>query len=216
MAERLAGLDLIREAAALLDALLTARPAAEDRAAAGADLAELWLREPAPEAALAALARSRTDAPLPAGLDQRRRILEAAALGRLERRAPALALLDGVHTAAADSLRVALLWQERDWPRLIATIEHVLARRAPGSPLTDEEQVMVLELAVAHGHLGESAARAQLRARFGEALRGQPLEKAFLMATAAPDPAVAPEAILAAAEQQLQRVRGYLEARPAD
>jgi hypothetical protein len=54
-----------------------------------------------------------------------------------------------------------------------------------------------------------------LRARFGAALRGRPLEPAFLMATGAPD-AATPEAMLAAAEQQLQQVRSYLEARPAN
>jgi hypothetical protein len=214
MAERLAALDLIREAAALLDALLATRPAV-DRAAVGADLAELWLREPAPEAALAALERSRAATALPPALDQRRRILQATALARLEQRAPALALLDGLDGPAADALRVALLWQEQDWRRLIAAIERALAGRAPGSPLTEEEQVMVLELAIAHGRLGQSAARAQLRTRFGAALRAGPLEPAFLIATGAPD-AAAPAASLAAAEQHLRRVRGYLEARGAD
>ena len=94
MAERLAALDLIRPAAASLEALL-GRLAGVDKAAAGADLADLWLREPDAEAALAALERSRIETPLPAALDQRRRLLQAAALARLERRAPALALLDG-------------------------------------------------------------------------------------------------------------------------
>ena len=130
MAERLAALDLIRPAAAALEALLSARLVGVDKAAAGADLAELWLREPDPEAALAALERSRIETPLPAALDERRRILQAAALARLERRAPALLLLDGLNTPAADQLRVALLWQEQDWPHLVSAIEGALARRS--------------------------------------------------------------------------------------
>jgi hypothetical protein len=212
MAERLAALDLIRPAAASLEALLS-RLAGVDQAAAGADLAELWLREPDPEAALAALERSRIGTPLPAALDQRRRILQASALARLERRAPALALLDDLNTPAADPLRVALLWQEQDWPRLISAIEGALARRGdPEAPLTEDEQAMVVQLALAHGRLGESAALAQLRTRFAAALRGRPLEPAFLMATVASGAAVEPAAVLAEAEQHLQRVRGYLEA----
>ena len=66
--------------------------------------------------------------------------------------------------------------------------------------------------ALAHGRLGESAALAELRTRFAAALRGRPLEPAFLMATVASGAAVEPEAVLAEAEQHLQRVRGYLEA----
>jgi hypothetical protein len=212
MAERLAALDLIRPAAASLEAVLS-RLAGVDRAAAGADLAELWLHEPDPKAALDALERSRNETPLPAALDQRRRILQAAALARLERRAPALSLLDGLTTPAADRLRVALLWQEQDWPRLVPAIEGALARRSdPASPLTDDEQAMVVQLALAQGRLGESATLAEVRTRFAAALRGGPLEPAFLMATVDAVAAVEPAAVLAQAEQHLQRVRGYLEA----
>jgi hypothetical protein len=212
MAARLAALDLIRPAAASLEVLLSGLPAGVDKAATGADLAELWLREPDPEAALAALERSRIQAPLPATLDQRRRILQAAALVRLERRAPALSLLDGLDTPAADQLRVALLWQQQDWSHLVSAIEAALARRRdPESPLTEDEQAMVVQLALAHGHLGQSAALAQLRTRFAAALQGRPLEPAFLMATVASDATIEPEAVLAQAEQHLQRTRGYFE-----
>jgi hypothetical protein len=212
MARRVAELDLIRPAAALLDALVTDRLAGIDKAIAEADLAALWLREPAPEEALAALERSHMEAALPSALDQRRRILRADALARLERRSAALELLDGLHTPAADNLRVAILWQEQDWPGIVSAIEHALARRDPRSPLTEDEQVMVLKLALAHGRLGHSAALADLRTRFAAALRAHAIEPAFLMATSAPATAGDPEAVLAAAEQHLRRVRGYLEA----
>jgi hypothetical protein len=215
MAERLAALDLIRPAATSLEALLGGLEGV-DKAAAGADLADLWLREPDAEAALAALERSSIETPLPVALDQRRRIVEAAALARLERRAPALSLLDGVNTPAADRLRVALLWQDQDWPRLISAIEGALARRGDSvAPLTEDEQAMVVQLALAYGRLGESAALAQLRTRFAAALRGQPLEPSFLMATVASGAAVEPEATLEEAEQHVQRVRDYLESVPA-
>jgi hypothetical protein len=215
MAERLAALDLIRPAAASLEALLDGLEGV-DKAAAGADLAELWLREPDAEAALAALERSHIETPLPVALDQRRRVLQAAALARLERRAPALELLDGLNTPAADRLRVALLWQEQNWPHLVPAIEETLARRGDSAaPLTEDEQAMVVQLALAHGRLGDSAALAQLRTRFAAALRGQPLEPSFLMATVASGEAVEPEAALAEAEQHVQRVREYLESVPA-
>jgi hypothetical protein len=71
---------------------------------------------------------------------------------------------------------------------------------------------MVLRLALAHGRLGHSAALADLRTRFAAALRARAIEPAFLMATSAPATAGDPEAVLAAAEQHLRRVRGYLDA----
>jgi uncharacterized Zn finger protein len=186
------------------------------RAATGADLAALWLREPAPEAALAALERTRVEATLPPALAERRRMLQADALAREGRSAAALALLEDLATNAADDLRVEILWREQDWPNLIAALEHALARRADAqSPLSDEEQVMVLKLALAHGRLGESAAVAQVQERFAAALRGQAIEPAFLMATTAPTTAAEPEAVLATAEQHLRRVRAYLDAEPA-
>jgi hypothetical protein len=214
MAEGLAELDLIRPAAALLEPLVADRLAGVDRAAAGADLAQLWLREPAPEAALSALARSRVDAALPPDLDQRRRLLEADALARLERRTAALALLDGLDTPAANHLRIGILRQEEDWRRIISTIEQALERREPRS-LTEHEQAMVLELALAHGRLGHGAALAKLRTRFAAAMRGGAVEPAFLLATSAPATAPDPEALLAVAEQHLRRVRGYLAAERA-
>ena len=215
MAERLTALDLIGPAASLLQSVLTDRLGGADRAAAGADLAELWLREPAPEAALMALEQSRTEAALPPALDQRRRILRADALARLEQPTAALELLDGVDTPAADHLRVRILWQERDWPRVVPAIERALERREPTAPLAEDMQAMVLKLALAHSRLGQSAALAQLRTRFAPALRGQSIEPAFLMATTARATTGDPEAVLAVAERHLQRVRGYLEAERA-
>jgi hypothetical protein len=78
--------------------------------------------------------------------------------------------------------------------------------------LTEDEQATVVQLGLAYGRLGQSAALAELRTRFGAALRGRPLEPAFLMATVASGAAIEPEAVLVEAEQHLQRVRGYLEA----
>ena len=73
---------------------------------------------------------------------------------------------------------------------------------------------MVLECALAHRRLGQSALLAQLRTRFAAALRGLAIEPAFLMATSPLGTASAPEAVLAVAEQHLRQVRTYLEQRP--
>lgn len=214
LAARLAALDLIRPAAALLESLIAGRPGSVARVETGADLAELWLREPAPEAALGALDQTRAAAALPAPLRDRRRLLRARALADLGRRSEALTLLEGLGRAAGD-LRVAILSRSRDWGGLVAAIEPLLDATSPdGAPLAEDDQRLAVALAVAHARLGRTEALERLRARFGAAMRGQPAEPAFLMATATPGSATAPETVLAVADQHLRRVQDYLDTQP--
>jgi hypothetical protein len=150
---------------------------------------------------------------LPAELDRRRRVLRAQALAAAERPAEALALLDGHASSGEQALKAEILWQSRDWPRLAATVEALLdGRAAPAAALSERDQDLVLRLAVAHRQLGNEAALARVRVRFGAAMSGQAAEPAFLMATMTPGRPVAPEAVLAVASQHLGRVRDYLAA----
>jgi hypothetical protein len=211
--QQLAALDLIEPAAELLEELIARRFAGPAKASAGADLAELRLREPNPEAALDALERSRVMNELPQDLQQRRRLLQARSLAALDRGAEALALLDAGSDRDERRLRAEILWQRRDWPPLIETLKALLSKRtAPQGPLSAEEQDLVLKLAVAYGQLSQAAALEELRARFGPAMRGAAAEPAFLMATMAAGRPLEPKAVLAVAGAQLGQVRRYLEA----
>jgi hypothetical protein len=208
LAQRLAGLDLIEPAAELLEGLLERVGSGADRAATGADLAELRLREPKPEAALDALERSRVTDVLPQDLHQRRLLLHARALVALDRAPEALALLAGRSGHGERRLRAEILWQRRDWPRLIETLEASLAKGvAPQGPLSEEEQDLVLKLAVAYAQSNRADGLEELRARFGPALRGTAAEPT------AGRP-LEPKAVLAAAGAQLGGVRRYFEVAP--
>jgi len=213
LATRLAELDLLAPAAALLGSLVDGSGGAA-RAEAGAELATLWLRAPDPEAALAALDRSHVAAGLSGELERRRRMLRARALAAARRPAEALALLDGHTSSSERELQAEILWQIRDWPRLAATVEALLDGRADPT-LSEQDQDLVLRLAIAYGQQADGAALERLRARFGAAMRDQPAEPAFLMATMTPGRPLAPEAILAVAAEHLDRVRTYLAAEPA-
>lgn len=216
LAARLADLDLLEPAAGLLGELVEERLSGAAKAAAGVELAALWLRAPDPPAALAALDRSHVRARLPAELERRRRVVRARALAAAQRPAEALALLDGHASSSERQLEAEILWQIRDWPRLAATLEALLGRReGPDAALSDADQDLVLRLAIAYGQQADGAALERLRARFGTALSGQPGERAFLMATMTPGRPLAPEAILAVAAEHLDRVRAYLAAEPA-
>jgi hypothetical protein len=215
LATRLAELDLLAPAATLLGGLVDGSGGAA-RAEAGAELATLWLRAPDPEAALAALDRSHVAAGLPGELERRRRVLRARALAAARRPADALALLDGQTSSSERELQAEILWQIRDWPPLAATLEGLLERRETSdAALSGADQDLVLRLAIAYGQQADGAALERLRARFGAAMRDQPAEPAFLMATMTPGQPRAPDAILAVAAEHLDRMRTYLAAEPA-
>ncbi len=211
LATQLAGLELLEPAADLLGPLMD-QQTAPAKADTGAQLAKLWLRAPDPAAALAALDRSRVEGDLPPALGVQRRALRARALAAQDQPDAALALLADGGDRVERQLRAEILWQARDWPRLIGALEDLLpARPGPGAALTEADQDLVIKLAVAHARQGQAQALAGLRARFGEAMHGQAGEPAFLMATLTPGPPAPTEAALAAAGEHLDRVRAYLD-----
>jgi hypothetical protein len=215
LAAALAGLDLIEPAAGLLDELVGRSLDGPARAAAGAELTEVWLRAPNPAAALDALTRSEVADELPPRLGERRRLLRARALAAADQRDAALALLEVRRGPSEQRLRAEILWQQRDWPRLAAGLEALLKARDPAAPLSGADQELVIRLAIAHARREEHGALADLRARFGPAMRGQAAEAAFLMATAAPGMAGSErpaerQVLLAGAAEHLARVRAYL------
>jgi hypothetical protein len=211
LAAQLAGLDLIEPAASLLG------PSLEDlemptKAETGAWLAELWLRAPNPAAALAALDRTETAGDLAEALSRQRRLLRARALAASDRQESALALLEGGADPAERRLRAGILWDQHDWPRLIGALEPLLpAGAGPRGPLAEPEQELVIRLAVAYAHQGEARALEELRRRLGEAMHGQASEPAFLMATLPSLRAPGLVPALAAADEELGRVRAYLQ-----
>lgn len=211
LAGRLATLELIEPAAVLLSELVRDRLQGLDKAEAGADLAELWLQEPRAQAALAALEQSEIPQQLAPDLASRRALLRARALAALDRSAEALQLIAGRDDEPARQLRTAIHWQTRNWPELIGEIEPQLTALEPGTPLAEDEQDLVLKLALAHGQLGQTDALRRLRARFGAAMQGQAAEAAFHVATMDGQRAREPAAVLASASRGIGAVRSLLD-----
>ena len=99
---------------------------------------------------------------------------------------------------------------------LCGTGREAAAGRDPAATLSGADQDLVIRLAIAHARQGQHDARAGLRARFGQAMRGQAGEPAFLMATLTPRAApserpLEPQARLAEAAEHLTQVRAYLD-----
>jgi hypothetical protein len=216
LAVRLAEIDLVGPAAELLDELIEPALSGPAKAEAGAELAELRLRQPDPAAALAALDRSRVEERLPPALNVQRLLLRARALIAANQPGAALALLEGRPGRSEQRLRAEILWQKRDWSRLAECIEDLLARRDdPNARLSEDDQELVIRLALAYAQQTKPDALERLRMRFAGTMDDEAGEAAFLMATLVPGRPVEPEAVLAVAAEHLARTRDYLDAEPA-
>jgi len=212
LAARLATLDLVEPAAELLGTLIRDRPGDLVEAEVGADLAALWLRARDAEAMIDALEKSRPAGELPDELAKRRQLLRARAFALSDRPQAALEILGRRQDPPAQRLRLAIHWRDEAWSKAARAIEALLGQRAaPDAPLAEDEQVLVIRLAIAHARRGDAQALERLRARYGPVMRGRPGEPAFLVATMTRHDGTADTAaMLAAAEDRIGRLEDYL------
>src|SRR5690606_659832 len=122
LAQRLVAVDLLDQAAALLEYQIDNRLEGAARAQVAADLALVHVANHRPEAALGVLHRTRL-AGLPAGLERQRRVVEAQALIHAQRFDLALDILASLTGRDADLLRVDALWQSRRYREAAELIE---------------------------------------------------------------------------------------------
>jgi len=186
LAERMVDVDLLDQAAALLEPLVATRLAGADKLAAGTRLAAIRLLDKKPEDALRALKESAV-ADIPPGIAAQRRRLEARALAEQEKPKDALAALNGDASRDADLLRADILWNEQNW----AEAAKVLARLTDkagrdGAALGDADARLIVKRAAALWLAGNTAALDDLRDRFGPAMAKTPSGNDFRVIAAAP------------------------------
>lgn len=174
LADRLVSVDLLNRAAELLEHQIQYRLRGENRARTGARLAVVYLLDRNPDAAMKSL-QSTNAQNLPPALQQERRLLEARALGDLERFPEALNLLGQDQSPDALALRAELHWRAKDWVAFGRVAGLLLGNRAADpSPLLADERKLVLQLAVAHALSNDTAALDALRRSYEPRLRDTP------------------------------------------
>lgn len=216
LARHLTSLDLLDPAIDLLQSLMASSVDDVERAELAAELAALMLQQNRATPALAVL--DSTDKPAGAfspALEEARRLVRARALAGLGRTDDALRAIRDLQSPAAQKSRASILWDERRWPRLAASIESYFADREPASPLTEDDQELVLWLALARQKEGASARLDALRERFGDAMRSGDHAEAFDVATQRTVETSNIEALLAATESQLAELQRFRQATPA-
>lgn len=186
LAGRLVALDLLEQAATLLQHQVEERLEGVGRAQIAADLAMIYLRDRKPEKALAAIELSRQPN-MPLDLLGERRILEARAYLDLGRTEQAVEILERDRTPEAQRIRADAAWRDRDWPRAAAELKLVLAQRPRGAALGEAERNEVLRAAIALVFAENAAGVAALRKDYAPLMTGTPDENAFDVVTAGID-----------------------------
>lgn len=175
---RLVHVDLLEQAAQLLQHQVDTRLDGMGKAQVAADLAAIYLMDHKPDQALVAIASSRQPN-MSATLLADRRILEARALLDLGRLEGAVELVERDRSEDAQRVRAEAAWRARDWERAGAELRALLAMRTRAEPLDNHARQAVLRTGVALTLAGdEEGVRALYRDYAGD-LAGTPEADAF-------------------------------------
>jgi tetratricopeptide (TPR) repeat protein len=148
LAGRLVHVDLLEQAAQLLQHQVDERLQGLSKAQVAADLAAIYLMDRKPDRALVALAGSRQPN-MPQGLLADRRVLEARALLDLGRLDGAVELVERDRSEDAQRVRAEAAWRARDWERAAVELRTLLGMRDRAQPLDVGGRQAVLRAGVA-------------------------------------------------------------------
>lgn len=148
LADRLVSVDLLGQAAELLQHQVNFRLRDTELARVGARLAAIYLLDG--EAANAADAlRSSDVVRMPDDLARDRRYLMVEALAEQDAHDEAQALLEGDRSREADYLRADLYWDQQDWLAVATVVDRIFGEREIEEPLSETEAQYMMKLVVA-------------------------------------------------------------------
>lgn len=183
LADRLAKLDLLDRAAALLEHQVKFRLQGEERSRVGAQLALLHLLNKQPQKALEALEVSGYGGAAPTLAAERNR-LTAMALSQVGKPAVGLEMLAADRTPKGQDLRLEILWEMQDWPNVINVAEDILGNRIKiAAPLNAKETEILIKLALAYSFEGDMTQLSYLRDYYTPLLADSPYKDIFAYVT---------------------------------
>jgi hypothetical protein len=171
LARRLVKVDLLQQAADLLQYQIDNRLVGVAKAQVAADLALIRIADRNPEGALKVLSGTRGP-DLPPTLERQRRILEARALIDAGREDLALDLLTRLSGREAELLQAEAYWNTRSYTAASDLIETIYSGDGPGVPLSVPGRLNILKagvgLVLANDQLGLSRIRAKFADRMAQ------------------------------------------------
>jgi hypothetical protein len=191
LADRLVAVDLLDQAAALLQHQVDKRLQGAARAQVAARLAMILLMNNKPDRALATLRATHVSG-FSNTLRNRRLLLEARALSDLGRPDVALEIVANVNDNEAARLRGDILWRARRWREAAERIEATLGDRwRSWDPLTAVERNDVLRAGIGYTLSEERLSLGRLRERYAAKMADGPDGRAFDVVTGPGGPASA-------------------------
>jgi hypothetical protein len=183
LAERLAAVDLLDQAAELLQHQVDHRLQGAARAQVATRLAVIYLMNRKPAPALSTLRNTRTG-DLSNELRAQRLLLEARALADLGRGPLALEIIEKDPSREATRLRADILWQAKNWSAAAEQFEKFYGSRWKDfAPLTTAERSDILRAAVGYVLADDTIGLARLRERYAAKMATGPQRDAFDLVT---------------------------------
>ncbi len=188
LADRLASVDLLAQAAELLEYQVTFRLRGEDKARIAARLATIYLLNRNPQKAFETIRGSQWRI-APADLLAERSRLEARALLDLKKPDEALAAIQADRSRDAQLVRADIYWRTSNWIAASQALDAYLGDRwQQAAPLNDEERRQVMREAVTLVLAGDKAGTARLRGRYFDKMKVTKDSDAFDVVTNQTDP----------------------------
>lgn len=168
LADRLIEVDLLPQAASLLEYQVKNRLRGAARAQVAADLALVYLLDDRPDKALFTLSTTR-QASLPVAIERQRRTVEAKAMAESGNPDGALEVLMPLDGVEIGRLKADIMWSADRYADAGTAYEKTLgARWTDAMPLSDSEQLAVLKAGIAYTLAGDRMSVDRLRSKYTE------------------------------------------------
>ncbi|GAB3450559.1 tetratricopeptide repeat protein [Insolitispirillum peregrinum] len=211
LADRLVSVDLLQQAAALLERQVKYRLGGAERAKVGARLGLVYLLDHQPDKAVEALLQSKSPETSP-GLERQRQQLLARALADVGRPEDAVVLLEGDDSRNADLLRAEIEWKSGNWKAAAAALAKVVPPPEQATGMTEEDARLILDLGTALTLSQDERAVADLRVRYGTAMAQTPYKDAFTLITTPPVSGVIDYRTVADRIKQAENFKSFMSA----
>jgi tetratricopeptide (TPR) repeat protein len=179
LADRLVAVDLLDQAAELLQHQVDHRLQGAARAQVATKLATIYLMNRKPDFALAAIQKTRVS-DIAGDLRDQRLLLESRALSELGRHEMALEIIEGMKSAEAMRLRADILWNAKKWRKAGEAVEVLYGDRYKKfAPLNDQERADILRGAIAYSLAEDPMSLARFRDKYAAKMVDGPDRRAF-------------------------------------
>jgi tetratricopeptide (TPR) repeat protein len=184
LADRLVAVDLLDQAAELLQHQVDHRLQGAARAQVATKLATIYLMNRKPDFALAAIQKTRLS-DIAGDLRDQRLLLESRALSELGRHDMALEIIEGMKTTEAMRLRADILWSAKKWREAGEAVEVLYGDRYKQfAPLNDQERADILRGAIAYSLAEDPMSLTRFREKYAAKMVDGPDRRAFEVVSA--------------------------------